>query len=90
MRIAIGKDFRPQAHFAEQLARQHARSHIGHAVDFRAERDRFLYRQARIERSIAVLKYHLHAAAKLAKRQSAPDLQAVIDNIPGITLHQVH
>jgi hypothetical protein len=59
-------------------------------VNFWAECYRFLDGQARIERGITVLKHHLHAAAQFAQRQRAADLHAVIDDIAGVALHQVH
>ena len=90
MRIAVGKVFGPQADLAEQLARQRARGAISHAMNLGTERDRFLDRQARIERGVAVLKHHLHAAAQFTQRQRAADLHAVIDDVAGIALHQVH
>ena len=90
MRIAVGKGFGPQAHLAEQLARQRARGAVSHAVNFWTERDRFLDGEAWVQRGIAVLKHHLHAAAQFAQRQRAADLHAVIDDVAGIALHQVH
>jgi hypothetical protein len=56
----------------------------------RTEGDGFLDRQARVERSVAILEHHLHAAAKFAQAQRRADLHAVIDDVAGIARHQVH
>ena len=59
-------------------------------MNLRAERDRLLDRETRIQRGVAVLEHHLHAAAQFAQRQCAADLHAVIDDVAGIARHQMH
>ena len=90
VRIAVGEVFGPQPDLAEQFAGQRARGVLGHAVHLGTERDRLLDGQARIERGVAVLEHHLHAAAQFAQRQFAANRAAVIDDVAGIALHQVH
>jgi hypothetical protein len=48
-----------------------------YAVDLRPERNRILDGQPRIERGVAVLKHHLHAAAQFTQRQGRADRFAV-------------
>ena len=57
--------------------RPRARLFLGDAMHHRTEGDRLLDGETRVERGVAVLKYHLHAAAQLAQRQIATELFAI-------------
>jgi hypothetical protein len=61
-------------------------------VDARAEGDRLLNRQSRIERSIAVLKHHLHVAAQVPQRDpfARRDRLAIEDHFAVIRFDQPH
>src|SRR5262245_35830061 len=61
------------------------------AMDARAEGDRVLDRQARVERGIAVLKDHLDLASEgLEVERGGADLLAVEEHVAGIGLDDLH
>ena len=69
MRIALGETLRLKPDPCQQVARAVDGGATRDSMHLRPERHRVFNRQARIERRIAVLKYHLYLAAKLLDRQ---------------------
>ena len=88
MRIAAGEHRRIEPDLAQELMRLLARGGRRNAIDLRPERDRVFDRQPRIERGVAVLEHHLHAAAQFPQRQGRTDRLAVEQDFPVIRLDQ--
>ena len=91
MRVAPGKLGGVQADRRQQFHRTLARGAGGEPVHDRAEGDRLRNGQARIERGVAVLEYHLHLAAVFLQRQfPRTDSLAVEDDLARRRIHQRH
>src|SRR5882757_11256488 len=88
MRITVGEVRRIETHLAQQIVRARPRFARRYAMHPRTERDRVLDGEARVERGVAVLEHHLHAAAQLAQREIAAELLAVEHDRAGVRLDQ--
>ena len=91
VRIALGEAARIEPDAGEEVAGAALRLALRRAVHARAEGDRGLDRQARIERRVAVLEHHLDLAAKLSQRQRAgAERLAVEQHLAGVGPDEVH
>lgn len=59
-------------------------------MNARPERDRFLHRQARVQRGIAILEHHLYLPAVISQRQRAADRFAIEKHFALIPFDQLH
>src|SRR5215216_250702 len=88
MRIAIREQRRIETDLAQKIMGPRAGVRRRDAMHFRPEGDGILDGEAGVERGVAVLKHHLHAAAQRAQRKRWPDRLAVEHDLAGIRSYQ--